>query len=73
MPYFIYRIHVPRLLEYIDAKDSYVEARALARGLRAELPKGQQTTMVRMLFASTSGEAERLLSTPRDERVIGED
>ncbi len=27
----------------------------------------------RLIFAGQIGEAERLLSTPRDERVIGED
>lgn len=71
MPYFIYRIHAPLLLEYVDTKDSYAEARVLVRSLRAESAGNGATT--RMLFASTPGEAERLLSTPRDERVIGED
>ena len=72
MPYFVYRVNSPKHLEYIDTKDGYRPVKELVRSLRS----GQQERdpgAVRMIFAKTRGEAEKLLSTPRDERVIGED
>lgn len=71
MPYFIYQISPSLKLTYIDTKDRYQDARAIVRELRG---KGQEDDdEYRLIFANQQGEAERLLSTPRDERVIGED
>ena len=42
------------------------------RALRQDHPLSGDAAY-RMIFAKSMGEAERLLSTPRDERVIGED
>lgn len=72
MPYYVYRIHSELQLEYVDAKDGYRDAKALVRELRAQHAP-HDPTGVRLVFAKTTGEAERLLSTPRDERVVGED
>jgi hypothetical protein len=72
MPYFVYRIDPPMRLTHIDTKDRYKDARELVRGQRKMRPEGQESEY-RMVFAKSQGEAERLLSTPRDERVIGED
>ena len=72
MPYYVYKITQPLALTYIDAKEQYTEARALVRGLRQEAGQSGETEY-RMIFAKSQGEAEKLLSTPRDERVIGED
>jgi hypothetical protein len=72
MPYFVYKIAPPRILTYVDTKQQYQEARALVRGLRQEAP-GEAGIEYRLIFAKSQGEAEKLLSTPRDERVIGED
>ena len=72
MPYFVYRITPPRTLTYLDTKDNYREAKQLVRELRGQQPAEQLET-IRMIFAKTQGEAEKLLSQPRDERVIGED
>lgn len=70
MPYFVYKITPPRQLEHIATLDRYQDARARVRGLREH---NEPDTEYRMIFAKQMGEAERLLSTPRDERVIGED
>ena len=72
MPYYIYRVESPQNLHYVDVKARYPEARALVRSLRTELP-AEAAGSVRMIFAKTTGEAEKLLSVPRDTRVIGED
>ncbi len=72
MPYFIYRITPPRKLHLLDNKDSYKEAKKLVRTWRAEIRTEDDYT-VRMIFAKTPQEAEKLLSVPREERVIGED
>lgn len=72
MPYFIYRIHSERELEYVDTKERYQEAKALVRQLRTQQASNDPGS-VRLVFAKSGGEAEKLLSLPRDERVIGED
>ncbi|MBK1701756.1 hypothetical protein [Thiococcus pfennigii] len=72
MPYYIYRIEPPLILTHLDTKGSYQEARGRVRDLRATRG-ADDTTLYRMIFAHHEAEAERLLSIPRDERVIGED
>jgi hypothetical protein len=72
MPYFVYRITPPLQLTHIETKDKYKEARTLVRRLRQEHSQGEEIEY-RMVFAQHQTEAEKLLSTPRDERVIGED
>lgn len=76
MPYYVYKISPPLRLTPIDTKESYKDARALVRQLRQEHTSGRSTEgalQYRMIFANSQAEAEKLLSTPRDERVIGED
>jgi hypothetical protein len=70
MPYFVFKITPPRQLEHIATLDRYQDARSQVRDLRQ---LGESESEYRMIFAKQMGEAERLLSTPRDERVIGED
>jgi len=72
MPYFVYRVNSPKQLEYVDNKNEYRAAKELVRNLRSEQQNAAPGT-VRMIFAKTRGEAEKLLSAPRDGRVIGED
>jgi hypothetical protein len=72
MPYFVYKIAPPLNLTYVDKKEKFGDARALVRSLR-EADPGVQGTQFRMIFAKNEAEAEKLLSTPRDDRVIGED
>lgn len=72
MPYYVYRIQADRRLEYLSTCTLYQEAKALVRALRTE--QGiEDPGSVRLVFANSTGEAERLLSLPRDDRVIGED
>jgi len=72
MPYFIYQISEPRKLEHLDTKEKYRDARDLVRHLRTENSHIAPEN-IRMIFAKNHAEAEKLLSAPRDERVIGED
>jgi hypothetical protein len=72
MPYFVYKIVAPLSLTYVDKKEKFREARALVRSLR-EGHHGMPGAQFRMIFAKNEAEAEKLLSTPRDDRVIGED
>jgi F0F1-type ATP synthase membrane subunit b/b' len=77
MPYFIYYVTTnpannTKSLEYIDTQEKYKEARALAREKRSEMEAGA-TRECRMIFAKNKVEAEKLLSAPREERIIGED
>lgn len=70
MPYFVYKITTPRELTHILTSDKYQAARAEVRARRQDATPGVE---YRMIFARQMAEAEQLLSTPRDERVIGED
>jgi len=77
MPYFIYYVTTnpannTKSLEYIDTQEKYKEARALAREKRQAMETGANREC-RMIFAKNKVEAEKLLSAPREERVIGED
>lgn len=72
MPYFVFKITPPRILDFIETKDKYQEARALVRSLRGHQDAAADV-QYRLVFAKDRPEAEKLLSTPRDERVIGED
>ncbi|NEX21663.1 hypothetical protein G3480_15315 [Thiorhodococcus mannitoliphagus] len=72
MPYFVYKISPPRVLEYIETCDRYQEAREIVRDRRKSEARDTGVEF-RLIFAKQQGDAERLLSTPRDERVIGED
>lgn len=72
MPYFVYKILPPSSLTPIETKDRYRDARALVRQLRRE-HSSEEVSRYRMVFANNQTEAEKLLSKPRDGRVIGED
>lgn len=72
MPYFVYKISPPLQLEYVDTLERYQDARALVREHRQQVTT-ESGIQYRMVFARQQAEAEKLLSTPRDERVIGED
>lgn len=72
MPYFVYRVSPQLRLVHVDTKERYQDARSLVRSLREHQPPDTDD-QVRMVFAKHQAEAEKLLSTPRDERVIGED
>jgi len=76
MPYYVYKIAPPLRLTPIDTKEKYQDARALVRQLRQGQAVGQaagEALQYRLIFANSQAEAEKLLSTPRDERVVGED
>jgi hypothetical protein len=70
MPYFVYKIAANRKLSHIMTVDNYQAARAEVRARRQDAESGAE---YRLIFARQMAEAEKLLSTPRDERVIGED
>ena len=64
MPYFIFRIPSSGSpLEHLDTKDRYQEAKAVVTRLRED-PARQDEATIRMVFASSGTEAEKLLSTP---------
>ena len=77
MPYFVYRVYEhpeskAKKLTYIE---SYPDYRGARERVREERNIGVEETegYCRLIFAKNSVEAEKLLSAPRDERIIGED
>ncbi|MGV6827263.1 MAG: hypothetical protein ACWA5Q_09815 [bacterium] len=77
MPYFVYHVTTnpetnTKSLKYLETFDKYKEARAFARDQRANM-EVDPNKECRMIFANNDVEAEKLLSKPREERVIGED
>lgn len=78
MPYFVYFVTQQadqnrKSLEYVDTFDTFKSARTVAREKRAELREKPGESDCRLIFARNQVEAEKLLSAPREERVIGED
>ncbi len=72
MTYYIYQISTSKHLEYIDQSAVYKDAKTRVRELRGKQTADDSST-IRMIFAKTTAEAEKLLSAPKDDRVIGED
>jgi hypothetical protein len=71
MPYFVYDVtESPSKLIHLETFAKYREAKEFVRSKRAE---SGQVENIRMIFARNDVEAEKLLKTPREERVIGED
>ncbi|MCB1724544.1 MAG: hypothetical protein KDJ39_12715 [Gammaproteobacteria bacterium] len=81
MPYFVYYVTpsdggTKKVLEHIETFDSFKPARKLARERRAALKDDASAAPgrdCRLIFAKNAVEAEKLLSAPREERVVGED
>lgn len=78
MPYFVYFVEQEsgasrKTIEHLETLDNFKAARNLAREKRAELRSAASSRDCRLIFAKNQTEAEKLLSAPREERVIGED
>jgi len=72
MAYFIYKVFVPKRLEYVEEFETYRDARTFARKLRKGLAVKDEC-IVRMIFAPGREQAERLLMEVREARPLGED
>jgi hypothetical protein len=72
MAYYIYKIHAPKRLEYVDEFDAYREAKLFTRTKRQKLTLDDAFT-VRMIYAPNKEQAERLLTQVREARPMGED
>lgn len=70
MPYYVYKVEQPRSLEHLETFEKYRDARTF---VRAQREAQGQVEGIRMIFAKNTIEAEKLLLTPREERVVGED
>ena len=72
MAYYVYRIFPPKRLEYLDEFEVYRDAKIFARARRKELTAEDDWT-VRMVFAPSKEQAERLLKEAREARPLGEE
>jgi hypothetical protein len=74
VPYFIYRVFPFRRLEMIEAAESFGQASALAKALRAS-PELPADCAIKVIFAATEPEAEDLLSQVREPApgVVGDE
>ena len=72
VPYFVYCIHSPQQLELVDSFEEYRRAKQSVRELR-EQALDPENPAIRMMFAASSAEAERLLSEKREPRPLGEE
>ncbi|MEJ1364146.1 MAG: hypothetical protein RPU52_08745 [Candidatus Sedimenticola sp. (ex Thyasira tokunagai)] len=71
MPYYIYKIEQKDKLELLNSLSGYRDAKNEVSHLR----KASEDPQVnyRMIFASSENEAEKLLTTPREMPVQGDD
>ena len=74
MPYFIYRVFPFRRLEAVEAVESFGQASARAKALRAS-PELPADCAVKVIFAATETEAEDLLTQVREPApgVVGDE
>jgi len=72
MPYFVYTIFPNKKLELLDQFSTYREARDDVRTRRKQLADDVDYT-VRLVHAKHETEAERLLTTEREPRPMGEE
>lgn len=72
MAYFVYKICPPKRLEYLDEFEAYREAKTFTRTRRREVNAADEC-IVRMVFAPSREQAERLLKEVREARPLGED
>jgi len=72
MPYFVYKIQPGNKLEYFDSFAEYRPAKLLVAEKRKCEPKDSEA-VIRMMHAKNQAEAERLITAPRDDRIIGDD
>ena len=72
MPYYVYRVSESNRLQCLDQLAKYREARDRVREIRAGQTK-DDNALIRLIFASSEVEAERLLLTPREAPVEGDD
>lgn len=77
MPYFVYRVyeHPESKIKKLTYIETYADYRGARDRVREERNAETDETegYCRLIFAKNDVEAEKLLSAPRDERVIGED
>ncbi len=71
MPYFLYKLYSDKKLEPIASYPKFAEAKQHVRDLRQQL-SGNETYAVKMIFAKSDAEAEKLLTTEREYRPEGE-
>ncbi len=72
MPYYVYRVSEDRRLECLDQHAKYREARDKVREIRTG-QANDDNALIRLIFASSEVEAERLLLTPREAPIEGDD
>jgi hypothetical protein len=72
MPYFVYQIETDNQLECLESHPKYQDARNRVRALRASQVEDSQA-LIRLIHASTEAEAEKLLLTPREAPIEGDD
>jgi hypothetical protein len=65
MPYFIYRVFPFRRLEKVTDRPTFGAASAEAKALRAD-PDRPADCAIKVIFAASESEAERLLSQVRE-------
>ena len=76
MPYYIYKI-IPgetanaRTLEFINAHDSYRQAKNEVKALRTAQPKDVDS-VYKIIFAANQPEAEQLLLEHREKPILKE-
>ncbi len=76
MPYFVFDITIhpqsgAKLLKHLETFSDYHSARKRVLAERKNAPE-RPADELRMIFANNLVEAEKLLSAPREERIIGD-
>ena len=72
MAYFVYKVLPNKKLEMMASFEKYREARDHARELRKAI-SDEDSHVIKLIHARHQAEAERLLTTEREARPVGEE
>jgi len=72
MPYFVYRIRPGKRFELTGHFAAFRDARDRARAMRQAMTADDDYS-VKVMFAKSSEDAERMMSEEREPRPLGED
>ena len=72
MPYFVYKIFPGKKLEFVEQHFKYRDAKTFVKAARPDISVADNYQL-RIMFANSQAEAEKLLTTKREAQPLRED
>ena len=72
MPYYVYQLYPNKKLTYVNDYPKYKEAKSYVKAQRPQITAADNYQL-RIMFAGSQSEAERLFTTKREAQPLRED